>query len=130
MKKSNLKFSAPFIKKIEYIFYPEFKNNADSEISITNKFSVAIKKLSKDKAVVDLCLTVGDKSKDKSPFYINMIISAHFKWDDSYDEKTIQDLLTLNAPALLLGYARPIVSTITGMSPYPAYNLPFYNFTE
>ena len=81
-------------------------------------------------AVVELNIIIGAKENNEAPFYVDMVMGAIFKWDDSYDENTVKDLLSINAPALLLGYARPIIATITNMSPFPAYNLPFYNFTE
>ena len=59
-----------------------------------------------------------------------MVLSAQFIWNDVYDENTLKDLLSINAPALLLGYARPMIASITNMSPYPSFNLPFYNFVE
>lgn len=40
----------------------------------------------------------------------------------------IEKLLNQNAPSLLLGYLRPIISQITAASPYNAYNLPFIDF--
>ena len=59
-----------------------------------------------------------------------MTIGARFLWDDVYDEETLQDLLSQNAPALLLGYARPIIANMTSVGPTSTYNLPFYNFTD
>ena len=59
-----------------------------------------------------------------------MTIGAKFLWDDVYDEETLRDLLSKNAPALLLGYARPIIANMTSAGPMAAYHLPFYNFTD
>ena len=56
-------------------------------------------------------------------------MSSDFEWEDM-DESMIDTMLHINAPALLLGYMRPIVATITNSSKYPVYNLPFINFNE
>ena len=56
-------------------------------------------------------------------------MASDFKWED-LDEKTVDSMLNLNAPALLLSYMRPIVANITNSSKFPTYNLPFINFKE
>lgn len=130
MKQSNFKFSKPFVSKIDYSINKNF--NFDNTLSVSNVFEVSISRDEKDsKAMVDLGICIGEKDFDEAkPFYIDMIISAVFSWDEScYDEDTLNSLLSINAPALLLGYARPLIATITNMSPFPTYNLPFYNFT-
>ena len=55
---------------------------------------------------------------------------AEFRWPDSLNMGMIEKLLNQNAPSLLLGYLRPIISQITAASPYNAYNLPFIDFSE
>lgn len=130
MKQSNFRFSNPFISKIEYQMNHEFEHQ--DELTISNSFNVNIARDPDENiAIVDLRIVIGKKEElKKLPFYIDVIITAMFNWDDVYDDTTVQSLLSINAPALLLGYARPLVATITNMSPFPTYNLPFYNFTE
>jgi len=131
MKKSSLKFTNPIITKLEYEINAINDEKENDAIKISNTFKVNIKRSEEEKeAVVELNIIIGAKENNEAPFYVDMVMGAIFKWDDSYDENTVKDLLSINAPALLLGYARPIIATITNMSPFPAYNLPFYNFTE
>lgn len=131
MKKSSLKFTNPIITKLEYEINAINDKKENDAIKISNTFKVNIKRSEEEKeAVVELNIIIGAKENNEAPFYVDMVMGAIFKWDDSYDENTVKDLLSINAPALLLGYARPIIATITNMSPFPAYNLPFYNFTE
>lgn len=131
MKQSGFQFANPIISKINYIVHPTFVWNKEEALSITNSFKTNIsRKENTCQAIVELTVIVGDPDETKEPFYVEMTIGASFKWDDAYTEDTIRDLLSVNAPALLLGYARPIISTITSMSPYPAYDIPFYNFTR
>lgn len=131
MKQSNIRFTSPFIKRIFYEINNEFQEN-DQPLNVDNSFNVRVSKDGEDNlAIVELDITLGNEElKDNVPFYINMTVGAMFSWDNVYDNETVQVLLSVNAPSLLLGYARPIVSTITSMSPYPSYNIPFYNFTE
>ena len=130
MEKSKLYFTNPIIKNINYKVNLNLEPYNDGSIDIANTFKLNIKRAeNKNEALVELNIIIGEED-EKLPFFIDMIICAIFKWEDAYDEKTLQGLLSINAPALLLGYARPMIATITNMSPYPVYNLPFYNFTK
>lgn len=40
------------------------------------------------------------------------------------------DQLKVNAPSLLLGYMRPLISNITNSSQYPTFNIPFLDMQE
>ena len=55
---------------------------------------------------------------------------ANFRWMEGFEKEQIDLLVSQNAPALLLSYARPIISMTTNASHYPAYNIPFINFTK
>ena len=59
-----------------------------------------------------------------------LLKKAEFRWPDSLNVEMVEKLLNQNAPSLLLGYLRPIISQITAASPYNAYNLPFIDFSE
>lgn len=130
MKKSDFKFSNPILLKTEFLLNKKFEN--DEKIVIGNSFNVSIKRDENDnKAIVELTIKIGKKElKQSIPFYIELVIGSAFTWNDVFDENTLQILLSQNAPALLLSYARPIIHSLTSMTPFPAYNVPFYNFTE
>ncbi|MGN1113219.1 MAG: protein-export chaperone SecB [Acutalibacteraceae bacterium] len=130
MEESSFKFAEPFVSKIVFNINEEF---IDAEkLNIDNMFNVSVSRDTQENlAKVDLEIIVGQKKfTDSIPFYINMVISSMFFWDDIYDEDTLHLLLSKDAPSLLLSYARPLIANITNMSPFPAYNLPFYSFTE
>lgn len=130
MKESNFKFSNPIIENIVYSVSEKF--DATLSPSVKNQFEVKIGKSENcNEAVVRLTVIVDDdQGQINSPFSISLTIASKFFWDDSYDEETVNSLLSVNAPALLLGYARPIVASITTSCPCGAYNLPFYNFVQ
>lgn len=71
-----------------------------------------------------------NKENAKAPFMIEISAASDFKWDDHVENDLADNMLHVNAPALLLGYMRPIVANITNSAGYPAYNVPFINFTE
>ena len=59
-----------------------------------------------EEAFVVLSVTIGEKT-DNSPFYIYAEQGAGFRWEKgTYDEVGIDNLLTQNAPALLISYLR------------------------
>lgn len=87
--------------------------------------STAIIKENKE-AVVNLKLKIGENN-EKYPFHIELEIYATFKCED---EGLFDKLVKNNAPALLLSYARPIISLVTAQSGYPAFNLPFMSFVD
>lgn len=127
MTESKLRFTNPFIKSFQYKLLETYSPQNPS--TINNFFNVSIARAETgNEAMVDLDIKVDETKSSNSPFFYEMTISAFFKWDDCYDEETVKSLLSINAPALLLGYARPIISVMTSTCPCGAYNLPFYNF--
>lgn len=104
----------------------EIPNGLDDEA-----IELELHKQSQKWEIVELTIKIGKKElKQNIPFYIELVIGSAFTWNDVFDENTLQILLSQNAPALLLSYARPIIHSLTSMTPFPAYNVPFYNFTE
>ena len=129
MKESNFKFSNPIIEELNYTLNSNFDIN--KKPSVYNNFKVNIfRNESSNEAIVKLKILINDEihNESNSPFVLAMTIGSRFTWSDVYDESTINNLLSVNAPALLLGYARPIIATITSNSLSHPYNIPFYNF--
>ena len=67
---------------------------------------------------------------EKYPFFINVKIKGVFAWDADMDNQTLENLLKINAPAILFSYIRSVVSSITAFSGYPALILPLINFNN
>lgn len=128
MKPSKFQFLNPYLKEVYFVVNPDFHVN-DGETEMQNSFSVQIKRSENDnRANVELGLET-NIDNEKAPFKLRMKVASDFKWED-LDDETVDAMLGLNAPALLLGYMRPIVANITNSSNFPAYNLPFINFKE
>ncbi len=126
MKESLFQFTNPKLESIEYKLNNGFNKNEIEELSIGSK-TLIHKNNNDSNATVSLLLFVGNDTVDY-PFSIKLIMSAEFIWDKAITENA-DELLSINAPTMLLSYARPIIAMLTVQSGLPALNLPFMNFT-
>ena len=127
---SAFQFSNPSLTKMEFCINEDFENSWDKEVKIAVNMGIQIDRSSTDNnARVSLTLEIGKKDSS-DPFYVWATEMAEFRWPDSLNLEMVEKLLNQNAPSLLLGYLRPIISQITAASPYNAYNLPFIDFSE
>lgn len=126
MKKSSFQFLNPYLTELQFRTNPEF-DGSGNHADIETFFKLHIKKSKEQNlANVELELNI-NMEKKKAPFEIIAKVAADFQWED-LDDKAVDAMLHLNAPALLLGYMRPIVANITNSSVFPVYNLPFMDF--
>ena len=130
MKPSKFQFLNPYLKEVHFVVNPNFSSGVyDGDIEMKNAFNIRVKRSKSDnRANVELTLQTNAENEN-APFKLRVKVASDFMWED-LDEKTVESMLNLNAPALLLGYMRPIVANITNSSNFPAYNLPFINFKE
>lgn len=126
MEQSKIQFDIPILRKFEFA--------ENSFIPQTNDFMLGIKienKYKKDeklnKAQVILSVDIGEKS-DKSPYYIGVEYSANFVWENGIPN--IDDYLNINAPALLYGYVRTLVSIVLSNTKFMRIDLPFMDFSK
>lgn len=130
VKESEFKFSNPKLVKLDFITNDDYVQKHDTAqkdigISINNHIST----IGEKEAVVELEIEIGEKS-NMFPFFMCLIIGAKFKLDDEIEGTNFDNLLNINAPTLLLSYARPIISTVTAQAGMKPLNLPFFNFTK
>ena len=128
-KESDFQFTNPVLTGLEYVITPDFDDNDNKTVQIGTNISVEVHKTGERTAVVKLIVEIGEKSKDM-PFWLKASEKANFRWNPEIDDDTSDVLLRQNAPSLLLGYLRVIVSQVTAVSVYGAYNIPFINFTQ
>ena len=129
MKESFFQFTNPNLVEIVFRLNSDFNVEDEFEVNIPTETKTYIKR-EKDgnDAVVSLDIIIGEETS-ACPFYCFVSMLAKFRWDEDANAN-VDDLLSLNAPALLLAYARPIISTITNSSPLPTFNIPFLDFTQ
>ncbi len=128
MDNSSFKFTNPKLEKLNFEIHKN--NNFDIssdylDVLINNN----VNKKSENQATVELEISIGE-NVSSSPFSINLVVSAHFKLEKDIEGTNFDTLLQINAPSLLLSYARPIVSLITTQAGMKPLNLPFLNFTK
>lgn len=81
--------------------------------------------------VVALEVSIRAEDAENSPFEIDAEMAAQFIWiGEHIPEADLEKLLKQNAPALLLGYLRPIVASTTMQAGLPPYHIPFMNFVK
>lgn len=131
MKESFFQFSKPVISVLNYSINEEvLAEEAAGEKHLHTHFDRRVLRMDgKPEAVVELVIEIGcDEKSINVPFRLSLTIGAAFRWnEDIADDAVIQSLLNLNAPALLLSYARPVISNITSNS-IGVYDIPFVNF--
>lgn len=129
MKKSTFQFTDPKLELLNLQINQDLKKTSGGNpIDMGISANVAKKRITgENRAEVALNITIGEVS-EYIPFYINIKMSSVFIWEDVLKDDDVNDLLSTNAPSLILAYIRPIVALITQQSKYPAYNLPFMNF--
>lgn len=127
---SKFKVKMPKLKKLEYEFNNAYENFDTIKLKVQTETKI-LKKI--NSAIVSLKLKVFDKNKyelGEVPFYICINMFSEFEWDDSIEEKTVTSLLEGNAPAVILSYMRPFISSLTTGSGYPPLIVPLLNFRE
>ena len=127
---SAFQFSNPSLTKMEFCINEEFESSQDKEVKIAVNMGVQIDRSATDNnARVSLTLEIGKKDSEDQ-FYVCATEMAEFRWSEALNNEMVEKMLNQNAPSLLLGYLRPIISQITAASPYNAYNLPFIDFSR
>ncbi|MGL5086413.1 MAG: protein-export chaperone SecB, partial [Clostridium sp.] len=124
MKSSILQFRNPILTKINYKVNNDFQT--EEAIRLKINLETRINKNNDDnKALVQVKLKIFDKKEKSSfPFYMTVIMTGEFTWDEGIDPKLLDTLLKSNAPSIILSYIRPYVSTLTTGSAFEPLILP------
>ena len=128
LKKSRIQFENPELKKLFFQENLDFDTNGYEGIKLAGNTRIR-KNVENNSAKVQFNLAIGEKDK-KFPFSLVIEMESEFVWEEEMSDQDVNDLLKINAPSLLLGYMRPIVANITGMTKYPAFNIPFLDMRE
>lgn len=127
MKESKFQFTPPYLE--EFSFREGGDELKDKPVNLNNRIRVkVVRKKKESKAIVKLVIMI-EAGKNGGIFALGIKLASEFSWQD-LAEKKIDVLLQQNAPALLLSYARPIISSITSASRFPTYNIPFLDFSS
>ena len=135
MAVSKFQFTNPML--LDFIFSLRDKppkEGIPNEITPELKFHLNVTRAHDEReAAVELHLSIiqsDDDTTEEALFKIEIMMGAMFSWDENVTEEHASKYLTQNAPALLLSYMRPVVAQMTGLSPLPAYHIPFLDVRE
>lgn len=136
-QKSTFQFDNPVL--LESVFFENLTYKEDfSKIGQLpfklNKIIGEKQKLDEDRigAPVVLTLTTSEKMEldENTPCFIRVTMRANFVWNrNDFSEDSVDKLLSVNAPSLLLGYIRPKIVSLTQDSDVPTQQIPFINFS-
>lgn len=132
MKPSSFRFKDPVLTDLHFELNEHFSPEFPKPKEISSTTNVSVRKLtdSNHSAIVSLKIDLPAEKSNAFPFSISATMSAQFDWDDGLSDETIKQLLTKNAPALLLGYLRPWIANVTEAGPTSAIHIPFMDFTQ
>ena len=134
MQKSKFQFSNARITKNIFIANREVPPYNNEQYNVNVKCTVEEGERENNSCYVELTVRINTSEEkmleNRLPFYIEITNMAHFTWDENMDEKHVDGLLQVNAPALLLSYLRPHIMYNTTQAGFPPYELPFIDFTK
>lgn len=125
MKRSKFQFQNPRISSFIINENEDFDKDKFEGFSISTNLDIQVIEADKE-AKVSLTINIGDKI-DQYPFFMIVKTYSLFKNDgaDNFNE-----LLKVNAPALLLSNVRPIIALMTSQLGFKPFYIPFMNFTN
>ena len=129
MKQSIFKFSKPIVEKLIY----NVKENCNTANLKGKAIPLAFNTdifMSEDDRKATVVLNIKAEDIDDFPFEFSIEMSSRVKWDKEVSEAMLDSILNKNVPAMILSYARPIISMITSHSDYKPLDLPFIDLRD
>lgn len=126
MLKSNFQMNNPILQNVVLKLNDKFESS-EGAVQLVISDAKNVNRNSENTANVSYSIRVFDEEfKSGGPFFIEVSYSADFRWSD-LDEKDIENLLNHNAPAILLGYIRPLIAQLSSGAGFPPLHLPLLN---
>lgn len=119
----------PIITNLSFDISKEFDFSIQQSLELEIKIDTKVFERVNNDANIELELELFPNSKNR-PFHLKATSVASFTWAEGLDEKTIEALLKINAPAIMLSYIRPIISNITTYSGQPPLVIPLIDLTD
>ena len=128
MKESFFRLRSQFTEEIIFKKNSDFK---DRKIKLKVSHKLEIKNIDETSSSVKLIFNIfTEEELEVSPFFISITQLGEFQYPSDLDKTDLENLLNINAPAVLLSYIRGLVSQITAFSGYPALIIPLMNFAK
>lgn len=130
---STFQFSNPAMIEVHFVIHKDFNAEVmgdELEMPIQVMFPPpSTIETQSNSVAAQLTVEVG-KDDSTFPFFLSVTMGADFRWEETLPEEMVKQMLSRNAPMLLLAYARPLVAQITGSSPAGPIHIPFLNFLQ
>ncbi|PIM76434.1 protein-export chaperone SecB [Fusobacterium polymorphum] len=128
MKESFFRLKSQFTEEIIFKKNSDFK---DRKIKLKVSHKLEIKNIDETSSNVKLIFSIfTEEELAESPFFISITQLGEFQYPSDLDKTDLENLLNINAPAVLLSYIRGLISQITAFSGYPALIVPLMNFAK
>ena len=128
MKESFFRLKSQFTEEIIFKKNSDFK---DRKIKLKVSHKLEIKNIDETSSNVKLIFSIfTEEELVESPFFISITQLGEFQYPSNLDKTDLENLLNINAPAVLLSYIRGLISQITAFSGYPALIVPLMNFAK
>ena len=117
MKKSAFKFIKPTIESFDYKVKEDcnLANLRGKAVPISFGTEVFV---SEEEKTAKVNLSIKTEDTEDFPFVFTIVMSSKVKWDEDVPADMLESILNKNVPAMILSYARPIISMITSHSEY------------
>lgn len=129
MKQSIFKFTKPAVEKFNYSMKENCNIASLKGKTIPISFDTMVEMFENNKGAQVVLSIKADDAED-FPFVFCIDMSTRVKWEVEVSEDMLESILNKNVPAMLLSYARPIISMITSHSDYKPLDLPFIDMRD
>jgi preprotein translocase subunit secB len=128
VKESFFRLRSQFTEEIIFKKNSDFK---DRKIKLKVSHKLEINNIDETSSSVRLIFNIfTEEELAVSPFFISITQLGEFEYPSDLDRTDLENLLNINAPAVLLSYIRGLISQITAFSGYPALIIPLINFAK
>ena len=129
MKKSSFKIISTSTEEVVFKKNDLFiSKNENINLKLDSNIEVIFLENNRARVVLEFNI-FDEKNLDTVPFFIKVKESGIFEWKEDTNFETVNNLLHINAPALLLSYIRSIISQLVAFSGYTSLVIPFIDFS-
>jgi len=131
MPQYQFKFSQPLLIRSAFNMIPP-TDKTDKNITLHLRRNT-IRIEGKNQAVSELTVQLNKEEetvKENAMFVAEFTMQTMVSWEEGDLTGPVKDFVEVKVPEILLSYIRPLVATITGMSPVGTYHIPYINMAE
>ena len=126
METVNLQLLKYSVNEISFVLNENYALSDQHPISLKPVFTRTVKKIDQDNCEVSLRFIIQDSKECPAPFTMTAVVTGAFKLKD-WEKKDNNDLINMNAVAIMFPFLRALIATITSNANIPAVVLPVFN---